>query len=249
MALLAAHVPPQGRRRWSPDRVLREIRAWYADPPDARRAWDARLAAAARTYFGSWAQAVATANLEPWRSRKWSRARVVAAIQDRHVRGLSVDQVERSNRPLVAAARKYFGGWQAALQAAGLGDHYREKRPARDWCRELVVAEIQNFHRREGQITTVWNADPTLYSAAKDVFGTWRAAVVAAGFEPSQRRWTRPAIVAEICARRERGQSLSSRLVANRNLVAAAWRHFGSWRLALQAAEVASESAKERKSA
>lgn len=233
-ALLAAELPSQTYRRWSKQRVIEELRVWYA----AGYAWDHGLAYAARRYFGSWKQALQAADLEPKRHRKWTKQRVIYAIQDRHVRGLPVDRVERSQRSLVVAGRYYFGSWKHALEAAGLAKQYRVTRPPRNWCRQLVISEIQSLQQQGVLITQIWQADPTLYSAAKHQFGSWRAASIASGFTPTRRRWSRQGILSEIHARHQRGLSLSSRLPANKNLAAAAIRYFGTWHKALQAAGV-----------
>ena len=221
-------------RRWSKERVIKELQTWHRAPPTDMDDWDQGLASATMRFFGSWKKALHAAGLEPRRHRKWTRQRVIRAIQDRHVHGRSINGVEHRNRSLVWAARYYFGGWQQALEAAGLGDQFQVKRTPRPWCREFVVAEIQALHQRGLLLGKVWLEDPTLYSAAKHEFGSWRAAVTEAGFEPARKRWNKEVILAEIRGRR--GCTLSSGAPENRNLVSAASRYFGSWRAALQAA-------------
>lgn len=233
-AVLAAGLECRTFRRWSRERVLKEIHTWYRD--NQKR--DDGLMSTAVRFFGSWKQAVLAAGLEPCRRRKWTKQRVVDAIQDRHVRGLPVYRVERSSRSLVTAGRSYFGSWKQALEAAGLANQYQDTRPPRNWSRKVVIDEIQAFHRQGQPITKVWQRDPTLYSAAKHQFGSWRAAVVAAGFQPSRRSWSKQVILAEIRDRDRQGVSLRSTVPANINLVAAAIRYFGTWQEALQAAGV-----------
>ncbi len=237
-AVLEAGLSPRPFRRWSKERVVKELRAWYREPQREHDDWDHGLFSAATRYCGSWKQALQAAGLEPKRYRTWTRQRVIAAIQDRHVRGLPITRIERRNRSLATAARYYFGGWRDALEAAGLGEHYQPVRSPRDWHPQSVVAEIQECHQQGLPLTKVWQQDPTLYSAAKKQFGSWRAALQAAGFQATRRAWTKQEILAEIHARCREGESLSSGLPANKTLAAAAVRYFGSWAKALQAAGV-----------
>jgi hypothetical protein len=219
--------------------VIKELQAWYRHPKSDANDWDCGLASAAIRYFGSWHQALGAAGLEPRRFRKWTKQRVIDAIQDRHVRGLAITRIERRNRTLVAAAREYFGGWKGALEAAGLTAHYVATRAPRIWTPDSVISEIRAFKQHGWPLTKVWQKDPTLYSAAKKHFGTWRAALQAAGYQPTRRVWTRQVILSEIQARMKQRLSLSSGASANKNLAAAAQRHFGSWRQALREAEPA----------
>ena len=51
--------------------------------------------------------------------RRWNRQRIIAAIQERQRRGLKLTDVDEHDVALAQAARAYFGGWAAAVQAAG----------------------------------------------------------------------------------------------------------------------------------
>lgn len=237
-AVLDAGLTTRSYRRWSRERVIKELQAWYRVSSQEAALQDNGLASAAARYFGTWRQALQAAGLAPKRFRKWTKQRVIVAIQDRHIRGLPIHRIERKHRSLVTAARHYFGGWKNALEAAGLGDHHESTRPPRDWSSQTVVAEIQAFYRQGGAVTTVWKKDPTLYSAAKKQFGSWRSALQAAGFRPSRRVWSKQEIVDEIRDRCRQRQSLSSGIPANKNLAAAAIRYFGTWQGALQAAGI-----------
>src|SRR5690606_12512670 len=81
-AVTAAGFDSQPRLRWSRERVIQEIRAWYRAGIPTKSAWrdNPQLIAAARRYFGTWRSALRAAEVEP--PRKWSSDRVIEAIQN-----------------------------------------------------------------------------------------------------------------------------------------------------------------------
>lgn len=98
-----------------------------------------------------------------------------------------------------------FGGWQAALERAGLGDRYSGKpvtakmrgQQARALTAEEVIAELQRVARLLGT-SVITRVDVRTHSdllgdrITANRFGSWKAAVEAAGLElsPMGRRWT-----------------------------------------------------------
>jgi hypothetical protein len=54
--------------------------------------------------------------------RKWDDKIVIQRIQDRRREGrpLTYERTRTDDSALVAAARRYFGNWRAALKAAGI---------------------------------------------------------------------------------------------------------------------------------
>ena len=144
---------------------------------------------------------------------------------------------------LANAARRRFGSWQAAVEAAGLTGKIVVRKPLRRWSRETVIAEIQDWHQSGRPLTDISRHNQALYCAAKTWFGGWRAALSAADFQSSHRVWSKELIIDKIRERARNGRSLSSGDAANRNLAAVAYRHFGSWRKAIHAAGVLSYQA------
>ena len=183
-ALLAAGVDPVPWRLWSPERVLEEVRAWHdrgARVESGRREYY-RLVTAARARFGSWRTALISAGVRhpdeyrKW-ERKWTKQSIIEAIQDRRVRGLSLAGQHDSN--LVAAAIRRFGSWHAAIRGAGLPAR-KNNRPARKWSQQKVLEEIR-MRRDQGMgMICVKRTDSGLEAAARKLFGSWRAALVAA---------------------------------------------------------------------
>ena len=133
-------------RRWTRERVLARIRELHTQGHDL--SWrvissevDPPLAAAAvrsNLGFGSWHDAVTAAGLKYdliARYRHWTPARVVDEIRELAEQGapLSSKLVQQNHPPLYNAAKRRFGQWDAALEAAGVDPQdVRQRRAAPD---------------------------------------------------------------------------------------------------------------------
>ncbi|MGQ9524726.1 MAG: homing endonuclease associated repeat-containing protein [Armatimonadota bacterium] len=125
------------------------------------------------------------------------------------------------------------------------------------WSPELIIAEIRRLHAAGSDITQsrMEAIDGKLTSAAIRYFGSWGAAVEAAGIDYSQvaalgrqrraqkvTKWTQERILEEIRRLYEAGEDLSSAVVRRKYLplYATARRkvYFGSWAKAVTAAGV-----------
>lgn len=234
-ALQAAGVRGRQRRRWSRERVIEELRAWHDRSQANIRLLDVALAGAAYRLFGSLRAAQEVAGLEPT-YRRWSPQRVIAAIQDSYGRGLPIHCPGFGDLGLASAAIRRYGSWTNAVAAAGLASQLPVPKPVRTWTKQGVVGAIRGQHQQGLGTKAIWKRDTGLYSAAKKHFGTWRAAVTAAGFEPAQQTWSRDRIVQEIQAWHQAGVRVSSISSQSPRLTTAAIRIFGGWRNALAAA-------------
>ncbi len=135
----------------------------------------------------------------------------------------------------------------------------------RVWSSDRILEEIQRLHASGSDITQsrVEAIDSKLTSAAIRYFGSWRAAVEAAGIDYSRiaeagrrrrsekmTKWTRERILEEIKSLFEAGDDLSSSVVRRKHLAlyATARRpeHFGSWSSAVAAAGIDYEVVKQR---
>lgn len=179
--------------------------------------------------------------------RHWSRDEVV-----REIRSLAAQQsalhsgyVSRKFPALAYAARKYLGGWEEAINAAGLD--YSQIRRKNRWSRESIIERIQEMKAAGAplNVSSVEAERGGLVGAALQYFGSWRTAVEAAGIDyvqvKRQREWSKREIVKEIRDCHKQGMKLGTTMEVrqrNRNLHAAAVRYFGSWALALRAARL-----------
>ncbi len=238
-ALLAAGLQVAPRRRWSRESILESLRAHYNRGHTAVHLIDRNLSAAVTRFFGNLDNACEAAGL-PHRPGRWNKRRIVDTIQDYYVRGKPIRIVGFKDDRLGAAARRYFGSWRAAVAAAGLLNRMPPPLVPRRWSRQAVIDAIQNWHRQGVPVTSLWARDMNLYSAGKVQFGSWRSAVLAAGFEPGLRAWTQQLVVQEIQSLHEQGRPLSTTAAfcEASALAGAATRLFGSWKKALQAAGI-----------
>ncbi len=77
---------------------------------------------------------------------------------------------------------RHFGSWRAAVEAAGF--QYQKvvgrKLPGY-WNRERCIKAIDRLSERHS--SHVRRQKPALYSAALRIFGSWQAAIEAAGYD------------------------------------------------------------------
>lgn len=130
--------------------------------------------------------------------------------------------------------------------------------PGRVWTKDRLIKEIQRLHK-EGQDlspTAIQGSNSALFSSARSRshFGSWRAAIEAAGLDYDQlkrvkQRWNREEILQRIREMHAQGHDLLDPKfkVKNRSLylAACAHRYFGSWRRAVSAAGLDHEEMRE----
>lgn len=187
-------------RRWTRERLLQEIQdLWEAGESLSTRnmsrlGYSGMVTAAYRPeLFGSWRNAILGAGLDPkqalGRRRKWTRERILSRIKQLHAAGhdLSYAAAKREYQYLVVVASgpRYFGSWDAALEAAGL-DYHRIRRRRR-WTRGKILERIRHIYREGGALnwSTAKREQSALLAAASSDrhFGSWQAAVEAAGID------------------------------------------------------------------
>ena len=184
---------------------------------------------------------------------KWSKELVIAAIRRRHAGGLPLNYqaVVCDNEKLAGAARRYFGSWDAALAAAG-HDPDTIKRPTGDrvppgtWTPDGVLeqirADVDAGLEISAHATQLRSA--SLVARGQQMFGSWQAAVTAAGYDYEMirktRTWSPEAVIERIRELARLGADLSDMTCAafDPSLYGAAQTHCGSWPAALEAAGV-----------
>jgi hypothetical protein len=181
----------------------------------------------------------------------WSKAKIVSRIQALRARGtdLSYNSMARSEHGLLAAANYHFGSWGKAVEAAGV-DYAHEVRRVPKWSRETIVAAVREAHEQGVDLCWTSVTGDRRYSALayaairENHFGSWDAALKAAGLDPMAVRryeaWSEERIVSDIRARHKKRRALNSKAMQNQDskLFNAALNYFGSWDKALLAAGV-----------
>lgn len=130
--------------------------------------------------------------------------------------------------------------------------------PGRVWTREKLIEAIRSLHEQDVDLspTAIQKTHSALFSSARSRshFGTWRAAIEAAGlpYEDIKRvkqRWSREEILRQIREHDKQGEDLlhPGFKIKHRSLylAACAHRYFGSWRRAIEAAGLDHETMRE----
>jgi hypothetical protein len=244
--------------QWNQEKVIQCIKDRYQagkdmDQTTARREFK-ELAVAAKAYFGGWYSALKAADIEPdeYRLKKpdgyWTKDKILGEIRKRHASRKEIGQpaVKLDNPSLLSAAALEFGSWYAALDAAGIPSmNHRKLKPMGYWTKEKIVHEIQSMHRQglSFQHGAARKEIGPLEAAAQKMFGSWYAAVEAAGFNVEGIRkfrpvgyWSRDEVTKEIFRLRELNEDLSLVSIRETNgaLYNGARRAFGSWKRAVE---------------
>ncbi len=260
------------RQKWSKEKIVATIKDIHSCNQPLNYCHvhreNPRLMKAAIRYFGGWAQAIAAAGLDysqlqldysqlrkelPRRPpRSWSKTAIVAEIIRRASQGMSIRHrdVFLEDRRLCSAAMLHFGkrGWAQARVLAGFEP--TDPIPWKIWNEQTVCEEILRLHKNGIALNTEAlkeSAYAHVHSAGREVFGSWKKAIKAAGLDYSKIRkgrqrgwWTKARILMCIKKLEKRGVRLSMgtvRLSAGA-LVAQAVVRFGSWSQAVEAAGI-----------
>ena len=136
--------------------------------------------------FGSWDEALKAAGLDPAEVRRyeaWDEAKIIGRIKRRSKGGLPLNSkaMQDGESKLFNAALNYFGGWDKALEAAGIAAKTVYKR--RRWNAELIKEQIKALHKAGEDLAApnMRRHHSPLYSAACKYFGAWTAAREACG--------------------------------------------------------------------
>ena len=143
--------------------------------------------------FGSWDEALGAAGLSAARVRRyeaWDEEKIIRRIKERWRRGrpLNSKAMQDQDSKLFNAALNYFGGWDKALEAAGIAPEAVYKR--RRWSIDIIKQEIKALNRAGEDLAApnMRQNHSSLYSAACKYFGTWTGAREACGIRKNFHR-------------------------------------------------------------
>ena len=139
-------------------------------------------------HFGSWRNALRAAGINVAtveRRREWDKAKIIARLRElcRQRRSLRQTVVHRYDSGLCRAACLTFGSWCNALIAAGINPESICRDP--QWDQSKIIEAILLRVVRGEALGSTTVRPHTLKSAAVREFGSWPAALVAAGLEPA----------------------------------------------------------------
>jgi hypothetical protein len=183
-----------------------------------------------------------------------SREDVIRRIVHRELQeqGLTEEAVLGDAPELHQLACEHFGTWETALKYAGVD--LRRLYAKRGYTRQQVVRRIREIcqHGRSPAVTHVRRRDYRLYAAAREHFGTWREALLAAGIDlrharlrtRKPRRIDKQKVLDALRAWSTSGHSMrwSDVCLENRALALAAKRAWHGWHRALVAAGLVEET-------
>ncbi len=256
---------------WTRNQVIEEIRKRRNEGKalngNGVRKDEPSLYKAAIRLFGKYDLAILAAGLKPEMTRiappppAYTREQIAAWITDRNQQGLSVTYKTMKTEYLrmLKCARRLFGTWQQAVEAAGVDYsatfNIRERRYSSD---DSILTAIKERHKlglsvRSLDVRKGDPRDPALLKAAVHRFGNWREALQVAGIPLpviERQRRTRAGkyqsasdVVTEIKRRISCGLPINSEKISkgaqrDGNLYIQACKHCGTWRQAVEAAGV-----------
>ena len=96
------------------------------------------------------------------------------------------DFTSNKNYPSAATVENRFGSWSAAIEAAGLSVR-KNKAKHQTLSKEIVIEDIRIFYKKHGNIPTkkdfTKNPEYVSHTSVRNIFGSWNAAIEAAGFK------------------------------------------------------------------
>jgi len=189
---------------------------------------------------------------------RWSAERVISEVRQWRDQGqpLYANHIRKNFQELLAAAIRYYGSWQKALEAADIP--YNEVRKYRRWSKDSIIREIQQLHSLGVDLSfrsmALSQHNAMVYAAIRPkYFGSWRAALEAAGLVSEEiyryRSWEQGEILDEIRRLKAEGVDLSSKAMdeTSNRLIATARRRFGNWGRALESAGIDYDEVRRRK--
>lgn len=223
-----------GKRKWTKEKIIAELRRIRKDGPKS----DVRIDAAAKKHFGSLRKALEVAGLPcgspPRPHRCWTKESALQALAKRKAEGKSLEATYREDPTLYSAAKRFFGTWKAAREAAGC--------PVTPWeyySKDEVLLRIVELYEKELPLTFTSHNDEKLRRSARRYFGSWRKAIESLGLEGEiRRKWTKETIIEAIHHRIASGECLSTTHREDKGLFCAAVSHFGNWQNAMTAAGI-----------
>jgi hypothetical protein len=204
-------------------------------------------------YFGSWRNALQAAGIDVAaveRRREWDKSKIIARLRElcSQRRSLRYTVLHRRDSGLCRAACLAFGTWCNALVAAGINPESICRDP--HWDRGKIIEAILLRVLCGEALGSTTVRPHTLKSAAVSEFGSWAAALVAAGLEPTdyvglravsrkggkKGDWSKERVRKAILQRHALGLPLygNSVLRDDRTLYSAARTWFKSWSRALE---------------
>lgn len=243
------------KRVWDKPRILKTIKEYHAKGKDLSYNRMTRtkqsLVSAAAYHFGSYRSAVEKAGIsyaQVTRRPRWTKPIIIRLIkqakrdgEDLYWSAVSQRGDELGRAAFASLQERLFGSWDRALHAAGLDAD--QISIYRKWSRSAIVADLKDRARAEDPLNSghMQKEDAGMHAAAIRYFGSYDAALKAAGLDPAdfreRRRWTKELALKELRAFRRQHKEVADAALRRDNpaLYGAVLRLFGSLESARQA--------------
>jgi hypothetical protein len=191
---------------------------------------DKKLKRSVIKHFGTWSRAVKSLGLDAELQRRWTDQKVIDAIRHRWADGRDLARTRFEDPGLVGAASIRFGGWAKALEAAGFEGQFRRK-----WTDGEILDSIRGLISKDPD-ASISILDRNLADLARNRFGSLAQAKAEANGTQLIEHWGRRSVISEIKRRYQAGEPSCTKGFGDPKLAKAAWRIFGSWSKAVEAA-------------
>lgn len=229
-ALKAAGFPQDDTPKLTREEILQKLRTMHENGESLVGIWrtNKKFFHRIANQFGTLQNALAAADLPSRRARRWTKRLVIEAIQSRKRNGPGLSGVWRDDKSLFRASINHFGNWQSAMVAAKVEFKARNR-----WTKDRVVERLRQTYRGQPNLHDV---DPSLTAAAIYFHGGLHIAIEAAGLEPSCRKWNKKRVIETIQELYIQGKPIAIVGFGDKSLTGAAYRFFGTWPKAVEAA-------------
>jgi hypothetical protein len=186
---------------------------------------------------GGWKEAVRAAGFDPEiETAWWTPKKLIRWIWNRKLAGLPLNH-KALPRHMSEKMYRFFGSWRNAIDAAGLNPADEQKKARRE--PEELISTLHRLKSRGDRLSHSTLRDAKVVEAIRRKFGSVKAGLRAAGFDPREEqtvpKWSRPIIIAAVEDLHTRGQPLNAMTVP-RLLYKAGVEYFGNWSKTLKAA-------------
>jgi hypothetical protein len=266
LALEAAGIDPNTHRKakpkgyWTKERVISEIVRLKGSQEDLSypsiRKRHKSLAKYAHLIFKGWFKALEASGISSETYLKikpmgyWTKDKVIETIKGLEKAGqdLNFSETRKKHGSLIFASFKHFGGWDSALDAAGINSsQYRRQKPFRYWTAERVKSEITRLNDigEDLSYVSIRKKYVSLSHFAEVKFGGWYAALEACNITSDDYRkqktagyWTKDRVLHDIRELSKFGEDLSYGAMEEKYtaLIKGATKAFGKYEKAVIAA-------------
>ena len=180
--------------------------------------------------------------------KSWTSKTVIKTIRQLKRGGEDLSFTAQRGNPLWNAAQQAFGTYRAAVEAAGIKYESVSRRRFTKWSQPIIRQQLRELSGKGKDLSSrqIRVTHPDLFGAAIHWFGSYQSSIEAAGLDYKKirrqdpHRWDRHQIISELRRLRRKNVPLHHNAIGHSmpELVTAAYRYFGTYRRAVEAAGI-----------